>query len=136
MGADLRRGRSPKAHERFKVYPTNTTKKEILEHTVICKGVFRGVGYGQEIHTKDPMGNTLKTLVKRDGVEGGGSLLTIIFANQIDWFLFTQNLASIYINSIFYISISDWYCELGWIKRGCFDCICDYGCTLRCDYEI
>jgi hypothetical protein len=31
--------------------------------------VFRGVGYGQEIHTKDQMGNTLKTLVKRDGVE-------------------------------------------------------------------
>ena len=69
MGADLRRGRSPKAHERFKVYPTNTSKKEILEHTAICKGVFRGVGYGQEIHTKDPLGNTLKTLVKRDGVE-------------------------------------------------------------------
>ena len=69
MGADLRRGRSPKAHERFKVYPTNTNKKEILEHTAICKGVFRGVGYGQEIHTKDQMGNTLKTLVKRDGVE-------------------------------------------------------------------
>jgi hypothetical protein len=69
MGADLRRGRSPKAFERFKVYPTNTNKKEILEHTAICKGVFRGVGYGQEIHTKDQMGNALKTLVKRDGVE-------------------------------------------------------------------
>ena len=69
MGADLRRGRSPKAHERFKVYPTNTNKKEILEHTAVCNGVFRGVGYGQEIHTKDQMGNTLKTLVKRDGVE-------------------------------------------------------------------
>ena len=69
MGADLRRGRSAKAFERFKLYPTNTDKKEILEHSAVCKGVFRGVGYGQEIHTKDPLGNNIKTLVKRDGVE-------------------------------------------------------------------
>lgn len=69
MGADLRRGRSPKAFERFKLYPTNTDKKEILEHSAVCKGVFRGVGYGQEIHTKDPLGNNIKTFVKRDGVE-------------------------------------------------------------------
>ena len=69
MGADLRRGRSPKAFERFKVYPTNTNKKEILEHSAICKGVFRGVGYGQETHTKDEFGNVVRTFVKRDGVE-------------------------------------------------------------------
>ena len=69
MGADLRRGRSPKAHERFKVYPTNTNKKDILEHTAICKGVFRGVGYGQEIHTKDTISGNVKTHMKRDGVE-------------------------------------------------------------------
>ena len=69
MGADLRRGRSPKAHERFKVYPTNANKKEILEHSAMCKGVFRGVGYGNEIHTKDEFGNIVKSFVKRDGVE-------------------------------------------------------------------
>lgn len=69
MGADLRRGRSPKAHERFKVYATDTSKKEILEHTAVCKGAFRGVGYGQEIHTKDMYGNNIKTFARRDGVE-------------------------------------------------------------------
>ena len=69
MGADLRRGRHRYAFERFKLYPANTNKKEILEHSATSKGVFRGVGYGQEIHTKDTINGNVKTHMKRDGVE-------------------------------------------------------------------
>lgn len=69
MGKDLRVKRPQLAYERFLVYPANTNKKEILEHTATAKCAFRGQGYGQELFRKDEFGNLMRTQMKSDGVQ-------------------------------------------------------------------
>lgn len=66
MGRDLRNARVTYAYQRFVIYPANTTEKEILEHSAIAKGSFRGVGVGQELYSKDNNGNIVRTSIKTD----------------------------------------------------------------------
>lgn len=68
MGKDLRVSRPEHSYERFLVYPANTTKKEILEHSKIASGVFRGTGGVNAVYTKDEAGNIVKTFTKADQV--------------------------------------------------------------------
>lgn len=68
MGKDLRIPRDEHSYERFYVYPANTNKKEILEHSAVPKYVFRGTGGANPVYSKDEFGNIVKGYAKSDTI--------------------------------------------------------------------
>lgn len=68
MGKDLRVSRPNHTYERFLVYPSDTNKKEILDHTAIVSGAFRGTGGANAVFTKDEFGNIVKSFTKNDEI--------------------------------------------------------------------
>ena len=51
---------------RFFIYSSDTSKKEILEHTAKPTGVFIAEGGGDAVYTKDELGNVVETFMKND----------------------------------------------------------------------